>query len=232
MSFLTSCPACGTTFRAQREQLAARGGQVRCGRCGTVFNGIAALIDEAGEPLGIESRPAGEPVPEFLAERVRHGSGAWAFAAGLALLVLAGQVAYRYRNELAAYVPAARGPLREACTLLDCEVKLPRRPDLMTIESSDLQADPRRENVIVLNAVLRNRAPYPQEYPALELTLTDPSDRPVVRRVLAPQDYLDRAAGTASPAQGLGSGAELAVRLYFDAGRTRATGYRLYLFYP
>jgi hypothetical protein len=205
---------------------------VRCGRCGTVFNGIAALIDEVGESLSVEPEPPGEPVPEFLAERAPRRFVAWAFAAGLALLVLAGQVAYRYRNELAAYVPAARAPLREACALLDCELSLPRRPELMTIESSDLQADPRRENVIVLNAVLRNRAAYPQQYPALELTLTDPSDRPVVRRVLAPQDYLDRTAGAASPAQGLGSGAELAVRVYFDAGRTRATGYRLYLFYP
>ena len=34
-------------------------------------------------------------------------------------------------------------------------------------------ADGRRDNVIVLNAVLRNQAQFAQEYPALELTLTD-----------------------------------------------------------
>lgn len=257
MSFLTRCPACATTFRAQRAQLAARGGQVRCGRCGTVFNGISALIDDAGESLAVEptsqpglfdlSRrapangprsagpwPASEPLPQFLSESasLRASRLWWAFATLLAVLALGGQIAHRYRSEIAAYAPSARGPLREACKILDCEVRLPRRSELMAIESSDLQADPRRENVIVLNAVLRNRAPYAQEYPALELTLTDQADRPVLRRVLSPQDYLDRPGTMAPVAQGLASGAELALRVYFDAGRARATGYRLYLFYP
>jgi hypothetical protein len=56
----------------------------------------------------------------------------------------------------------------------------------MAIESSDLQADGRRDSVIVLNAVLRNQAPFAQEYPSLELTLTDERDEAVARRVLTP----------------------------------------------
>jgi hypothetical protein len=32
--------------------------------------------------------------------------------------------------------------------------------------------------------------------------------------------------------QGLGAGAESALRVYLDTSRARATGYRLYLFYP
>jgi hypothetical protein len=102
----------------------------------------------------------------------------------------------------------------------------------MSIESSDLQADARSESVIVLNAVLRNRAPFAQEYPALELTLTDEADRPVLRRVLSPADYLDPARRPALTAQGLAPGAEASFRISFDAGRARATGYRLYLFFP
>jgi hypothetical protein len=78
----------------------------------------------------------------------------------------------------------------KAAGLLDCEVRLPRRPELLSIESSDLQADPRRESLIVLNAVIRNRAAVLQELPALELTLTDPDERPLVRRVLRPEEYL------------------------------------------
>src|SRR5437879_2336325 len=106
---------------------------------------------------------------------------------------LAGQTAYSYRTEIAALIPAARAPLDAACHLLRCQVPLPRRPELMSIESSDLQAEPRRDGVIVLNAVLRNRATFAQDYPALELTLTDEADRPVLRRVLAPREYLDPA---------------------------------------
>jgi predicted Zn finger-like uncharacterized protein len=57
---VTSCPACGTAFRVHADQLAARGGQVRCGQCGTVFDARSALVadDEAGEPA-----PAPPPPP-------------------------------------------------------------------------------------------------------------------------------------------------------------------------
>ena len=85
--------------------------------------------------------------------------------------------------------------------------------------------------MIVLNAVIRNRAPFAQEYPALELTLTDERDQPVLRRVLAPAEYLQNHPG-ASPARGIAPGAETTLRLHFNTGGVRAVGYRLYLFYP
>ncbi|TMI42810.1 MAG: DUF3426 domain-containing protein, partial [Betaproteobacteria bacterium] len=93
-------------------------------------------------------------------------------------------------------------------------------------------AEPRRDGVIVLNAVLRNRAAFAQDYPALELTLTDEADRPVLRRVLAPREYLDPARSEPDVTRGIPAGAEVSLRIYLDAGRRRATGYRLYLFYP
>lgn len=255
MSLVTRCQVCATAFRVQRTQLAARGGKVRCGKCGTVFDGVAGLVEESSERLRLEPSPqlglfdprrrpasrtrtpataAGEmPLPEFLTEpeRARPSSLFWGFLAVLAALVLAAQAAYRFRTEIAVVVPSARPILLEACRRLDCEVRLPHRPELMSIESSDLQADPRSRNVIVLNAVLRNRAPFAQEYPALELTLTDEADKPVVRRVLQPAEYLDPARA-ATAAQGFPGGAEAAFRVNLDAGNLRATGYRLYLFYP
>jgi hypothetical protein len=101
----------------------------------------------------------------------------------------------------------------------------------MSIETSDLQTDNRRDGVIVLNAVIRNRAPFAQEYPSLELTLTDERDQAVVRRVLAPLDYLQ--AGLAERvAPGIAPGAEAVLRVNFDSSRFKAIGYRLYLFYP
>jgi hypothetical protein len=148
-----------------------------------------------------------------------------------AVVALVAQAAYRYRTEVAALVPEARPGLAWACRLLQCQIPLPRRPEQMSIDSSDLQADGRSESVIVLNAVLHNRAAFPQEYPSLELTLTDDADQPVLRRVLAPADYLepDRAALIS---QGLAPGAEAALRVRLDGSRSRAIGYRLYLFFP
>ena len=40
---ITQCPGCGTHFRVTPEQLQAHQGQVRCGRCMTVFDGLRAL---------------------------------------------------------------------------------------------------------------------------------------------------------------------------------------------
>jgi predicted Zn finger-like uncharacterized protein len=252
---VTRCQVCATAFRVQRAQLAAKGGRVRCGKCGSVFDGIAGLVEEAPQPLRLEPspqlglfdpgrRPAraappvtpandeDAPVPEFLArEDMPRRTWLWALAASLAAAALILQVAHHYRTEIAAAVPEAREPLEAACRVVGCSVPLPRRPDLIGIEASDLQADTQSESVIVLNAVLRNRAPFAQQLPALELTLTDDADQPVVRRVLRPADYLD-AARAAQAASGIGPGAELSVRVSLDASRARATGYRLYLFFP
>jgi hypothetical protein len=101
----------------------------------------------------------------------------------------------------------------------------------MAIESSDLQADGRRDSVIVLNAVVRNQAPFSQEYPSLELTLTDERDEAVARRVLAPADYL-AGAGPEQIARGIGPGTEAVLRVYIDTSGLRAIGYRMYLFFP
>ena len=259
MSLATRCPACGTTFRVHAAQLAARGGRVRCGKCAAVFDGVAALLEHATDRVALEPSPqlglfdpsrrppsaaaqapaAGQkaealPLPEFMAKDRpprRAATWAWAFLAFLAALGLAAQVTYRYRAELAAYVPSTRTPLEATCAALGCTVPLPRRADLMSIDSSELQADPLRRGIIVLDAVLRNRARFPQDYPALELTLTDESERPVVRRVLTAAEYLG-AARAGQRASGIPAGGVASLRVHLDAGGTNATGYRLYLFYP
>ncbi|MFY9315094.1 MAG: DUF3426 domain-containing protein, partial [Burkholderiales bacterium] len=144
---------------------------------------------------------------------------------------LLAQATYWFRTEIAVLAPELRPHLEAACAALRCELQLPRRPKLLAIESSDLQADGRRDSVIVLNAVLRNQAQFAQEYPSLELTLTDERDEAVARRVLAPADYL---AGLAADvlARGIGPGAEAVLRVYIDTTGLRAVGYRMYLFYP
>lgn len=250
MSLITRCPVCGTAFRVQASQLAAHSGTVRCGKCGGVFNGVAALVEESEERLALEPSPqlglfdpsrrgadssqsaAAEALPDFLADEPPPRRWLWGLAALAAALGIAAQAAYHFRAELAAAAPQTRDTLRALCRPLGCEVPLPRRAELMSIDSSELQADSRRDGMIVLNAVIRNRARFPQDYPALELTLTDEGDRPVLRRVLAPGDYLERGKSADLVRQGIAGGTEAALRVYLDTSRTRATGYRLYLFYP
>lgn len=230
MSLIARCPACGTTFRVHAAQLAAKGGRVRCGKCAAVFNGVSNLLE------GEAAFPALEAVPEAALEFLRGKRGAphqvvWGFAVLLALLALAGQVLLHHRTETITLWPWARPHLAAACERLGCEVHLPRHPELLTIESSDVQSDLMRENAMVLNAVLRNRAPFAQEFPALELTLTDERDHAVVRRVLQPADYL-HAPASERIAQGVPGGAESVLRVHLESSARHAVGYRLYLFFP
>jgi predicted Zn finger-like uncharacterized protein len=231
MSLVTRCPKCATAFRVLPAQLGARSGQVRCGKCNTVFDGIAALVGASQAPRPTQAAPASpadEPLPEFLAEPPAPRRGPWPLLAVLAALVLVAQALLYFRSEIAAGMPATRGALEQACRLLACEMRLPRQVKLLSIESYEVRPDPLREGVIVLNAVIRNRAPFTQEYPALQLTLTDDANRDLVTRAILPRDYLDPAAA----ARGIEAGGEASLTVHFDASRTRATGYELVLFYP
>ncbi len=252
MSLVTRCPICGTAFRVQSSQLAAHAGAVRCGKCGGVFNGVAALVEEGDDRIALEPSPqlglfdpgrqalfsaplaGAQDLPDFLApeQRSRRATWLWAVAVLLSVLVLVAQFGYRFRAELAASYPVAREALVALCRPLGCDVPLPRHPELMSIDASELQADTRRDGLIILTASIRNRARFAQDYPALELTLTDENDRPILRRVLAPRDYLEAPRSAELMRQGISGGSEAALRVYLDTSRTRAIGYRLYLFYP
>jgi predicted Zn finger-like uncharacterized protein len=80
----TQCSKCETVFRLSAEALRAAGGQVRCGRCGEVFNALARLAEEAtafptGESsLELETRADAilqsvESVPPVAAPAAREG---------------------------------------------------------------------------------------------------------------------------------------------------------------
>jgi predicted Zn finger-like uncharacterized protein len=242
MSLVTRCSNCGTSFRVLPGQLSARNGRVRCGKCDAVFDGIAGLVEDGQAPMRADTSPprvdqvAGndddEPLPAFMAEPRAPRRAVWASLTVLALLALFAQAAYYFRAELSASLPATRGALQAACGYLNCEVRLPRLVKLLSIDSYEVRADPRREGVIVLNAVIRNRAPFPQEYPTLQLTLTDEANRQLVSRAISPREYLGAARRPQLIDRGLDAGAETSLTVYFDASRTRATGYELVLFYP
>jgi predicted Zn finger-like uncharacterized protein len=57
MPLMTRCKHCRTVFRVTPEQLRAHGGQVRCGRCLQVFNGLEALVPDV-PPAAAAAAPA------------------------------------------------------------------------------------------------------------------------------------------------------------------------------
>ena len=155
----------------------------------------------------------------------------WPFVlvAFLLLVVLAGQITFRFRSEIAIAVPGLRPLLQAYSQAFKTNIPLPRHVELVSIEQSDLQADPARGNLLVLNATLRNRAAYEQAYPSLELSLTDTSDAAIARKVFLPEEFLPEGMPADKPFK---AKSEITVRLWIEASEVSAAGYRLYVFYP
>lgn len=255
----THCPYCKTRFKIAEEQLETHLGMVRCGHCLQTFDARPGFVPDLPSPqlelpmLDMElpildapdsPSPSSLPVlqPMTLAEQVvivadegirehqpKHRSWPWAIAALLLTLLFVAQSAYFFRVELAARIPRLKPALVGYCRILKCTVPLPQKTELTAIESSELEADPQHENQINLNALLRNRAPFAQAFPSLELTLNDSQDKPLARRVFRPADYLPPQENEAT---GMPPNQELSLRLHLYIDDLRPVGYRLVLFYP
>ncbi len=154
----------------------------------------------------------------------------WLWLIGTLLLLtgLGMQGLYFYRSDLAAHYPEFKPFLQQFCGVLRCTIRLPANPDLLSIETSNLEADPQQANLVALNAILRNRAKLAQEYPQLELTLTDTQDQMIARRIFTPGEY----AKGADLNRGMAPNEEVTVKLNLDLGDLKAAGYRVFLFYP
>jgi len=153
----------------------------------------------------------------------------WALASFLLSLVLLLQTTYFLRVDIAAQLPGIKPVMLSICEQLNCTLPLPQKIDLLSIESSELEADPTQSNIITLHALLRSRAPYAVAYPFIELTLTDTQDNALARRSFEPADYLPP---TSDPKPGFPANRESSIKLHLNTTDLKPAGYRLFLFYP
>ena len=175
-----------------------------------------------------ELHPAEEFQEEFEVPRNPVHRG-WATAAALAALLLAGQVLYRYRSELAANVPAVKPALVQLCAWTGCTVPPLQQPASLNIEASDLQVVYKAQpHLVQLTATLRNRAAIDIGYPAFDLVLTDNREHALARRVIAPADYLPGPAAQ-SAQSAIAANAEITLRVDMDISGLPAAGFRLNL---
>jgi predicted Zn finger-like uncharacterized protein len=149
-----------------------------------------------------------------------------AFVSLLLASLLLLQVAWHDRDRLAAAQPRLRPLLEQMCQPLSCTLAPPRQIDAVVIESSGFNR--LRNDAYRLSFSVRNTAGMTVAAPAMELTLTDNQDQPVLRRVLSPADLGARDDVIAAGAEWTGS-----VGLVVNSnGNTRIAGYRLLAFYP
>lgn len=139
------------------------------------------------------------------------------------------QGTYIFRNQIAGWFPQAKPALINACELLGCRIDLPAQIDQVSIESSELQTLANDKDTFVLTTLLRNYSSTYQEWPHIELTLNDSNEKALLRRVFTPADYLNNSEDVRI---GFGANSERSVKLSFELSQLKASGYRVYLFYP
>ncbi|MFT3813761.1 MAG: zinc-ribbon and DUF3426 domain-containing protein [Acidovorax sp.] len=144
---------------------------------------------------------------------------------GLLALTLLVQVALHGHDRLAASSPALRPLVSAACAVFGCATGPRQDIAAVAIDASAFNKAA-RSDAYQLSFTLKNHAGTAVAMPALELTLTDAQEQPVLRRVLTPAEL---SAPAALPPQGEWSGS-VAVALAGPA--LRLAGYRVLAFYP
>ena len=141
--------------------------------------------------------------------------------------LLAAQVAVHDRDRLAVQHLEWKPWLERLCEVAHCKLGPPHRIDAIVIDNSAFSRV--RQDTYRLSVTLKNQSAQPVAVPAVELTLTDGQDQPVVRRVLTARE-LGAPADTLAPASDWSTSLTLAVAP--PAGGNRIAGYRLLAFYP
>ena len=149
---------------------------------------------------------------------------------GAVLLLIAAilQSIYFLRSTIAVNYPQLKPHLEEACRHLNCTVSLPQHLDLLTIDDSDMQESDDYKDVINFSSLIINNARHVQAYPNIELTLTDTDDKPVLRKLVPPQDYLDNGVNIVD---GMTANEEVRINLAINVQNLSVAGYRVLLTY-
>ena len=169
---------------------------------------------------------------------------------GLASVLLSGllaiQVLVQHRDKVASLQPGLTPLLQSLCGTWQCEVGPLRQIEAVVIESSSfkkLNADSYR-----LSFLIKNTSAVPVAMPSLEVTLTDPQEQAVLRRVLSPVELGAPSARLVAGSDFAGlvvmqvsgendfsaaaSSASTAPAPAARAGSFRVAGYRVLAFYP
>ena len=124
----------------------------------------------------------------------------------LALLGFLLQASFWWRNELAVAVPLSRPWLEAGCQFLGCKLELPAHGEQLMLEMLQM-TELQQKKLFQVRATVRNLSQLPQRAPHLELTLTSANGVPVIRRLLAPKEWLP----TSTVAKGLSPLSDLPV---------------------
>lgn len=258
MRAITLCPACQTQFFVTQYQLSKHDGQVRCGHCLQVFDAKAntqdivtsssisiesnlaniPLVQENMSPAHEEALSSNAPLtsanplldqpPKITEHHVASRARSLLLYATLLLAGIVLQTLFFLRSEIASYYPKSKPYLVQLCQIISCSIHLSKEIELIVIDDSDIKEDANYPGLLHVSSTLVNRARYYLAYPNIELTLTDVEDKPKLRRIFKPEEYLP---ASMDVTKGIPPGAEVKINLAMMAQGHSLAGYRVLLSY-
>lgn len=147
----------------------------------------------------------------------------WITVCTLLTLLLAAQLGWACRDTLIAN-PATGNLLRQACTVLHCQLPLVRDVHKLQLLARDVQTHPSVPGALLISATVRNDAAFAQPWPTVAITLLDVNGKRLAMRRLRPYEYLG---DNAEQRQGLAPGATTALVFEVDDPGQRAVTFSL-----
>ncbi len=178
-----------------------------------------------------KSTPASPAAPEFI--QIARRQELWKSlpmrltlgASSLVLVCSLGtQMAFHFRDNVAATWPHTRALLEQACQWRHCQLGLPHAINDITLESSALSPFD-GSDAYRLSVVLRNRQKITLATPYIDLTLSDAQGQVISRRALSPADF-------GANTSGLAPAIETPLQLLLSTQNRPVSGYTVEIFYP
>lgn len=148
----------------------------------------------------------------------------WAVGALTMIVLLAGQIMYQMRGDLAR-TASLRPWIQQMCEWTGCAIPLQNLPQLIKPVSQDMRTHPTNAQALQVRARFINEAPLAQFFPILELELTDITGASLGKRQFTPDQYLVNKAIEISA--GLAPRAQFDVELDIVDINRKAVGYNI-----
>ncbi len=169
-----------------------------------------------------------KPEYQYFLEHKKSRSPVLITLAILFILIAILQCIYFYRDAIAMQYPESKPLLMRLCQPLGCKINLPKEIQLFSIDDSTIAEDTDHQGVIRLSSTITNRANFNQAYPNLEVTLTDTQDKPKLRRIFRPDEYLSK---ETQLEEGIASGDSIELEMPLMADDFKPAGFRLLVSY-
>lgn len=113
----------------------------------------------------------------------------WGSMCLIALLLLASQYIFFNFNQLAT-TPSIRPVFERACESLGCYLPDIPDPSRLKVDELVVRKHPEVPGALVVDAILKNHARFPQPFPSLRLRFSNSDEEVIASRLLKPSEYL------------------------------------------